>query len=285
MIADTGAPKQNMKKGFRRPILFGSSFRPEKGENRMSNAGDVLKAREDFLKKKPVNLTFLLEKRYGWMNRFIDACWTGIEVGCGPGLSRQYIKCKNFILTDLSDNYWVEQKVNALKMPFSDSALDFIISSNMIHHLSRPYDFFAESSRVLKKGGRLIIQEVNCSLLMRMILKIMRHEGYDYSPDVFNKDSICNNDADPWSANCAIPNLLFDDLNKFESEFSCFKPIYHKYSECFIFPLSGGVIAKHRTVNLPKAVLKCLDCLDEALIAVSKGVFPLQRRIVLENIK
>lgn len=268
-----------------KPFLLGKTYFPPKQDNRMSDEGDVRKAREDFLKCKPSNLSYLLEKRFAWMNGFIKEEESGIDVGCGTGLSKLFIRSSNFMLTDYWDNDWVDRKVDVLAMPFQDSSLDYIVSSNMIHHLARPNLFFEECSRVLKNGGKLIIQEINGSLLMRLLLRLMRHEGYSYDVDVFDKERICNDPSDPWSANCVIPNLLFDDMKRFLTVFPCFQLIHHQYTECLIFPLSGGVIAKRKTLNLPFKVLRFIDALDDVLIHASKAVFPLQRQVVLENRK
>jgi len=43
--------------------------------------------------------------------------------------------------------------------------------------------------------------------------------GYDFSADPFDPTRPCNDPADPWSANCAIPNLLFDDLGRFRARY------------------------------------------------------------------
>lgn len=269
---------------MKKPLFLSRTYFPNKKENRMLDVGNVEKARSVFLRDKPSNLSFLLSKRYSWMNYYITPEEKGIEVGAGHGLSELYIKSGNFILTDYEKSPWIDEKVDALDMPYEDSCLDYIISSNMIHHLAQPYKFFCECSRVLKTEGKLIIQEINCSLMMRIILKIMQHEGYSYDIDVFDETTICNVPSDPWSANCAIPNLLFDDSVKFEQNFP-FKMIHHNYAEFIIFPLSGGVIAKSRTINLPRLGLMIIDKIDSLLIRLSKNIFPLQRQIVLINRK
>ncbi len=81
------------------------------------------------------------------MNQFIDPEEEGIEIGCGSGLSKLYIKSNRFKLTDVFANPWVDQRVDALSMPYSDSSLDYIVSNNMIHHLASPMAFFRECSR------------------------------------------------------------------------------------------------------------------------------------------
>jgi hypothetical protein len=137
---------------------------------------------------------------------------------------------------------------------------------------------------VLRKGGRLIIQEVNLSLLLRFLFQITKHEGYSYNFDVFNGSTKCNDPGDPWSSNNAIQNLLFDDIERFENNFN-FKIIYNQYSECIIWPLSGGVASVIASVTIPGAILKIIEKVDNLLILFSKNIFALQRKIVLKNAK
>jgi len=47
------------------------------------------------------------------------------------------------------------------KLPYNDRLFDIVISSDVIEHLTRPYDFIQEIGRVTKKGGMLIITTPN----------------------------------------------------------------------------------------------------------------------------
>lgn len=264
-------------------LLLRRPYFPAPEANRMKHVGDVVRARENFLRYRPSNLTYLLRKRFEWMNGFIKTGERGIEVGCGTGLAKEFILAPNFVLTDFADHSWVEAKVDALAMSYADGALDYIVSSNMIHHLATPARFFAECLRVLRPGGRVIIQEINTSLAMRAILRAMRHEGYSFEPDVFSFAVICNDPRDLWSANCAIPRLLFDDEREFERQQPNFKITHAKFTEFLLFPLSGGVIAKSKTVNLPAPILRAVDWLDSVLCAIAPQHFALQRQVVIEK--
>ncbi|MFC1734106.1 class I SAM-dependent methyltransferase [candidate division KSB1 bacterium] len=268
---------------MKKPLFLGSKFFPKKEENLMGTVDDVSASRENFISDRPNNLNFLLEKRYAWINDIISNEEKGIEVGCGNGLSKLFLSDKNYLLTDNSNYPWIDRKIDALHIPLCDASLDYIISSNMIHHLAKPYIFFNECSRVLKPGGKLIIQEINNSLFLRLILRIMRHEGYSYEVDPFDENSICNDPDDLWSGNNAIPNLLFDHMKKFENHFK-YKCIFQKHTEFLIFPLSGGVTAKTKTIQLPLSILKLIHGIDRFLIRISKNTFALQRKIVLEKI-
>ena len=59
---------------------------------------------------------------------------------------------------------------------------------------------------------------VNTALTMRLLLWMMRHEGWSYDIDVFDENAVTNDPEDPWSANCAIPELLFQSSTEFESK-------------------------------------------------------------------
>lgn len=267
---------------YKKPLFLNKQFIPKPDSNRMNQVDDVQASREDFIQNRPGNLSYLLEKRYAWMNQFIETNDVGIEVGCGNGLSEFFITNKNFSLTDFTNYSWIAKKVDALNMPYESNSLDFIVSSNMIHHLAKPSDFFNECLRVLKPKGKLIIQEINGSFFLRLILKLMNHEGYNYDVDPFDKNCICNDPENLWSGNNVLPNLLFDDMKHFESHFD-FKCLYQSFNEFTIFPLSGGVTAKTKTIQLPRTILNMFNGLDNLLIGISKNTFALQRKIVLEK--
>lgn len=154
----------------------------------------------------------------------------------------------------------------------------------MIHHTPYPKKFFNEVWRILKPGGVLLIQEINCSLLMRFLLRLMKHEGYNFSANVFSDTEICTDPDDLWSANCAIPNLLFDDLIKFEKEVRGYKVIKTGYSEVINFINSSGVIAKTFYIPLPFFMLKIVDIFDTILSNLLPNIFALQRKVVLQKI-
>ncbi len=268
---------------MRKPLLLGSEYFPSHEENRMINEGDLESAREFFLSRRPNNLFFLLRSRFEWMNEYVDGKEVALEVGAGAGFSREFVSNPNYQLTDLRKFDWIDEEIDALDLPFGDGTVDAIVSSHMIHHLATPAKFFNEITRVLKPGGYLVIQEINTSLLTRMILRIMRHEGWSYDVDVFDEEVIANDPCDPWSANCAIPQMLFSDPQRFESRFSRLKVVKNERCECLILALSGGVIAKTRTVRLPMALLDLVHFVDKVAIAILPQVFAMGRRVVVQK--
>ena len=206
-----------------------------------------------------------------------------IEVGCGAGLSQFFINTDKLVLTDILDNSWVDRKEDALHLSYPDNSLDIVIASEMIHHLASPYAFFTDMAMKLKPGGRIIIQDMCNSLIMKLALRIMRHEGWDDTVDVFSPKAICNQADDPWSANCSIPDLLFGDTAKFEKEFPMYRVIKSERNECFMFLFSGGVIAKGPRLPLPKSLTKVLAVIDKACVFALPKLFACGRSIVLEK--
>jgi SAM-dependent methyltransferase len=194
------------------------TYFPAHSDNRMRDEGNVEKAREIFIGRRFANLDFLLRERYIWMNDYMKFDDMVVEIGCGAGFSSLYIKNK-ILLTDAVKYEWVDKFIDAVNMDFADDSVDIIIASQTIHHFYSPYKFFCECLRVLKPGGLILIQEVNTSLMMRILLRLMRHEGWSYDCDVFDSDAVVNDPKDVWSANCAVPELLFSNADAFSHTF------------------------------------------------------------------
>ena len=176
----------------------------------MKHEGDVVAAREYFISGKNRVLYHLIKQRFSWMNNFIkDSDEIIIELGCGAGLSKQFIQNDKFIMTDIAEHDWVDKYLDAMNIELPDSSVDVFICSHMIHHLSNPATFFDNLGKKLKPSGRVIIQDIYTCLLMKIVLRIMRHEGWSDSVNIFDRKAVCNDPSDAWSANCSIPKLLF----------------------------------------------------------------------------
>jgi SAM-dependent methyltransferase len=261
------------------------AYRPRAGENRMTGPSDVVRARQMFLERPSNNLRVLVRNRYEWMNQFIGPEDRGVELGSGAGLSREFIRCKEFLLSDFSDHEWLDVKhVDALHTPFQDASFDFAIVSNMIHHLAHPLRFFAEMRRILKPGGRLIVQDVHNTIFFRLALRLQRHEGYDYNVSVFDDDAICTDPDDLWAGNNAIVDLLLEAEDRFAQAVPYFRKIHHVPCEFLTFLNSGGVTAKTGYLPLPVPIMRAVDAFDRKLTAAFPRIFALQVQLVFEKI-
>jgi SAM-dependent methyltransferase len=270
----------------RRPWFLGHPYRPTHEQNRMRNEGNVPEARKLFYAGANPNLVFLLDHRFRWMQAHIDAeRHDGVELGCGQGYGKDVLQARSYLLTDYAEHEWLDVKlVDALATPFADAQFDFVIASNMIHHVPYPPRFFAEVRRILRPGGKLLVQDVNCSLLMRVMLHLMRIEGYSYDVDVFDDRQPVNDPDDLWSGNNAVPNLLFDDPATFHAETPAFRIVEQGFSEVLVYLASGGVTAKTFFVPLPRPLLRGLKLADDLVCGLAPRVFALQRRAVLQRV-
>lgn len=264
--------------------MLPSTYFPHHSQNRMKNEGDLVAARRRFFEHPLPNLTFLLKNRFSWMNHYIDGKQTVIEIGSGPGFSKEFIHNKNFVMTDVHGQPWVQQYLDANNITLHPESVDVFVLSHMIHHVAKPLVFLKTLAHCLKPGGYILIHDVHASLAMRSVLRLMRHEGWSTDVNIFDENEVCNDPADPWSANCAVSRLLFDDHVRFEKAMPALKIQVDQPEEFFIFLGSGGVIAKTFTVPLPIPVLKVLRWMDKTLCSIAPDVFALSRRIVLKKV-
>lgn len=246
-------------------------------------AGDAQRARDEYEKRRGSNLKFLLRKRFSWMQRYLGPQSYAVEVGCGAGFSELFLRAGTLELTDAEPRPWARRLVDAQALPYGDATIDAIIANNVIHHLAYPDRFFRSAARVLRPGGHVLIQECNCSWTTQVALRATNHEDFDFSADPFDPMRPCNDPADPWSANCAIPNLLFDDLGRFREQYPEFEVVEAGLSEFFVHFNSGGVTATVPYLPLPWAAMHVVDVIDRVLVAVAPGVFASQRRLALRR--
>tara|TARA_E500000178_G_scaffold280111_1_gene280074 strand:+ start:85 stop:894 length:810 start_codon:yes stop_codon:yes gene_type:complete len=257
------------------------------GENRMSSVANTQKARELYYSSKSLNVKFLLEKRFSWMNNFIKDEDIGIEVGSGAGFIKDFIKNKNLKLTDLGNDKHLDFKnIDAQNTGFANESFDYVIASNMIHHIPFPVKFFKEMNRILKKRGRLIIFESYCSIVFQLITIIMKHEGFDFTVNVWDDTKAKSDENNAWHGNIAVPHLIFDDKEKFNENLGNFFEIkYENLSECFIFLNSGGVTSKTKYIPMNRFFLNILNYIDKVLIKLLPNIFCMGRKIVLSKVK
>jgi len=259
-------------------------FSPQ--DNKMNSVANTSKARELYYSSKSLNVKFLLEKRFSWMNNFIREEDVGIEVGSGAGFLKDYIKNKNLKLTDLGNDSHLDFKnIDAQKTGFADESFNYVIASNMIHHIPFPMQFFKEINRILKKNGKLIIFESYCSIAFQLITIIMKHEGFDFTANVWDDSKAASDESNAWHGNIAVPHLIFDDKKKFNENLGkLFKIEYEKLSECFIFLNSGGVTSKTKFIPMSRTFLNILNHIDNILIKLFPSIFCMGRKMILTKV-
>jgi SAM-dependent methyltransferase len=266
----------------RRPRLLAAPFVADRARPLLRHSGDPASCRAAFDRAPFPNLDYLLRERYRWMDRWIAPHWRVVELGAGAGLSRHYLRHPP-IVSDVVANPWLDVAMDAARLALRDASVDALIVSNALHHLPQPSRFLHEALRVLRPGGVVLLNEAYCSLLLRLMLRVARHEGYSWDVDVFDPRAVANDPADPWSGNNAVSNLLFDDREAFEARFSGLKILYDAPCESLLFLASGGVTAQVRVPALPRPALAAIAALDALLVRAAPRLVALCRRTVLQK--
>ena len=68
-----------------------------------------------------------------------------------------------------------------------------------------------------KKNGKLIIFESYCSIVFQLVTIIMKHEGFDFTVNVWDNNKASSDKDNAWHGNIAVPHLIFDDKDKFNN--------------------------------------------------------------------
>jgi SAM-dependent methyltransferase len=132
------------------------------------------------------------------------------ELGSGPGFARAFIP--ELSLSDLVGCPWHDRELSADALPFADGEIGALVLFDVLHHLPSPSRFFAEATRVLRPGGRVVLCEPFISPLSYPVYKFLHEEPLHIGVDPLTMDagqSLADQDKDPFDSNQAIPTLLF----------------------------------------------------------------------------
>jgi SAM-dependent methyltransferase len=131
-----------------------------------------------------------------------------LEIGAGPGLlsewARRHRPDLRWIATDVLPAPWNDVAADALALPLADGALDVVVGLDVLHHLGRPRDFFAEAARVLRPGGRIALVEPWVTPFSYPIYRFVHQEGCTLGIDPWEpfgrsaKDAFDGDGAVPW---------------------------------------------------------------------------------------
>ncbi len=110
-----------------------------------------------------------------------------LEVGAGPGFLAAHARARRpdlrWVATDVLAAPWNDVAADAGRLPFAGASFDAVVCLDLVHHLARPRDFFAEAARVLRPGGRLAAIEPWVSPMSYPIYRWLHEEGCDLGID------------------------------------------------------------------------------------------------------
>ncbi len=176
-----------------------------------------------------------------------------VELGSGGGFFKEFIP--NLICSDILDLPGNDMTFSALDMPFENNSVSAIFMIDTFHHIPDSEKFLAEASRVLKKGGVIMMIEPANSCWGRFIYKNFHHEPFDPAGDWSFPLS------GPMSgANGALPWIVFErDLERFSNDFQGFEISKIKYHTPFLYLLSGGVSFRQLLPGFTYGFIHLLD--------------------------
>ena len=249
---------------------------------------NVFENRRKILNSKNPNLIYLLNKRFKWIEKYIERKKVIIELGSGNGCIKKVIKNKNLILTDIIKFPWIDKKVDMLVVNLGKKYLnkvDVFIINHSLHHCANPALTINNMAKYLKKDGVILMNEPETSFMLKLIQMVLDDESWSLTDNVFQKNKKLFNSKNPWISNTAIAQLMFKKKSKFNEYFPEYEIEKNDLSEFFIFLNSGGVSSSFFYIKLNSLFLKALNLIDNILIFFFPGIFALNRTIVLRKIK
>ena len=83
---------------------------------------------------------------------------------------------------------------------------------------------------------RLFVVLLFGSIFFQLATMIMKHEGFDFTLNVWDEEEPKSDEKNAWHGNIAVPHLIFDDRYRFDKEIgNLFEIEYEKLTECLIF--------------------------------------------------
>ena len=192
--------------------------------------------RKQIIASKPF-LRAIYDEWYAMLASELPVCEGQVlELGSGAGYCAQFIP--GLITSEVFSCPGVRIVLDAQQMPFADASLRAIVMTNVLHHIPNVNHFFAQSSRCLRSGGKILMIEPWVTSWSKLVYTHLHHEPF-------------HPDAPDWSfvpdgplsgANGAIPWILFfRDRAKFESQYPDFAIERIQPFLPFRYLVSGGV--------------------------------------------
>ena len=248
----------------------------------------IHKSRIKFKNKKNKNTIYLLEERFFWMKKYLKGKKNIIELGCGNGASKDILKNKNIILTDIQKYSWISKKVDMTKLNLGKKyfkKVDVFIINHALHHCPNPARSLKKMLIYLKKDGLILINEPEASFFLKFFQYLLDDEAWSYKINIFNTKKNIFKSSSPWDSNTAVAQLLFKEEKKFNFYFPNFLFLKNDLSEFSIFLNSGGVVQDTFHIPVNKIIFNFMKYIDKLLIWLLPNIFALNRRVVLKKIK
>jgi SAM-dependent methyltransferase len=205
-----------------------------------------------------------------------------VELGSGPGFARHFIP--DLALTDLVKAPWHDGEVSAQALPYADASLGALVLFDVLHHLPAPRRFFAEATRAVRPGGRVVLCEPYIGALSYPVYKFFHEEPVDMGADPLAPAAAHGGgDRDPFDSNQAVPTLLFSRAAgraTFAAEFPALAVRVVEHLAGPSYAASGGF---SRPPLLPPPLWSALHAYEARVPARAFAVLGFRMLVVLER--
>ena len=163
-----------------------------------------------------------------------------LELGSGAGFFKQFDN--RVVTSDIRKTSYVDQAVSAYEIHKRADKWDAIFAMDMLHHLTRPFDFFASAAQALAPSGRIILAEPCGTSLGRRFYKIFHQEPCE--PALLQPPFEFEIDENGEFANMGMSESLFNRHARFTQDKLAqigLAPKKAIYRDLLAYPLTGGL--------------------------------------------
>lgn len=163
---------------------------------------------------------------------------TTLEIGGGSGNFKQF--APDVIASDIAFAPWLDLVCDAQRIPLAAGSVSNIVMFDVLHHIEFPRLFFAETTRILKPGGRIVMIEPAITPASWPFYRFIHPEPVRMFDDPLAEGSP-DRHRDTFAANQAIPTLLVGrHRRRFGAIFPMLEVRQVEWLSLFAYPLSGG---------------------------------------------
>jgi SAM-dependent methyltransferase len=182
-------------------------------------------------------LRFIYDEWYSMLARELPlAEGQVLELGSGAGYCERFVP--SLITSEIFHCSRVKVVVDAQQIPLAAGSLRAIIMTDVLHHMPHAERFFAEASRCLCRGGKILMIEPWVTPWSRFVYTRLHHEPF--CPDA--EDWSFSSTGPLSGSNSAMPWIVFArDRRRFESLFPELSIERIRPFLPFRYLISGGV--------------------------------------------
>jgi SAM-dependent methyltransferase len=182
-----------------------------------------------------------------------------LELGSGAGYCDRFIP--GLITSEIFPCPRAGVVLDAQHIPLADGSLRAIVMTDVLHHIPHAERFFAEASRCLRKGGKILMIEPWVTPWSQWIWTRFHHEPFRLEAEDWSFSS-----TGPLSgSNSAIPWIVFvRDRRRFESLFPELSIERIRPFMPFRYLVSGGVALRNLMPKFTYSAWAALEGMLEA---------------------